>query len=420
MLTTAPRGTKDILPGEVEKWQKIEKKARELCHLYGYQEIRTPLFEHTELFTRSIGETTDIVSKEMYTFTDRGGRSITLRPEGTASTIRAYLEQKIYNLPQPTKLYYIGPMFRYDRPQAGRYRQFHQFGIEVLGVDHPAIDAEVISLALHFLNSLGLNSDPKHGGLTLHINSIGCPECRARYRDKLLAYIRDNIDQLCPDCRSRYERNPLRILDCKQKQCQTVTKDAPHLAEYLCSNCDEHFTAVKHYLDLLNIEYVEDPRLVRGLDYYTNTAFEIISTSLGAQSSICGGGRYNGLVEACGGSPTPGIGFAIGLERLLLLLPEDTTGSYRPDVFLLAFPGLSYDFAYTLQAKLRKENISVVMDYLQKSLRSQMRYANKLQAKNVVIIGDEELETGTVTLKKMDSGEQTRIKLDDLVNYLKK
>lgn len=419
MLTTAPRGTKDILPGEVEKWQLIEEKVQQICRLYGYREIRTPIFEHTELFLRGIGETTDIVSKEMYTFNDRGGRTVTLRPEGTASTIRAFLENKLYTQPQPTKLYYLGPMFRYDRPQAGRYRQFHQFGVEVLGVDHPAVDAEVIALALHFLNSLGLSSDPAEGGLTLHINSIGCPDCRSIYREKLISYIESNLECLCTDCLNRYQRNPLRVLDCKQKECKRITLNAPMLSDFLCTNCSEHFRELKRYLDLLNIEYIVDPRLVRGLDYYTNTAFEIISTSLGAQGTVCGGGRYNGLVEVCGGPPTPGIGFGLGLERLLLLLPEDSLTVDRPEVFLVSFGGSGQDLAYTLQDRLRNENISVVMDYLQRSLRSQMRYANKLEAKNVIIIGDEELESGTVSVKQMDKGEQASVRLEDLIDYLK-
>lgn len=419
MLTTAPRGTKDILPEEVEKWQLIEAKAREICRLYGYKEIRTPIFEHTELFLRGIGETTDIVSKEMYSFTDRGGRNVTLRPEGTASIVRAFLEHKLYNQPQPTKLYYLGPMFRYDRPQSGRYRQFHQFGVEVLGVDHPAVDAEVIALALHFLNSLGLRSVSGQGGLSLHVNSIGCPECRLVYREKLISYIRKNINNLCPDCLSRYERNPLRILDCKQKQCKQITLNAPILFDYLCPNCKEHFDGLKRHLDLLGIEYIFDPKLVRGLDYYTNTAFEIISDSLGAQGTVCGGGRYDGLVEVCGGPQTPGIGFGLGLERIMLLLTEESLTMSKPDIFLISLGELEHDFAYAFQSRLRKENISVCMDYLQRSLRSQMRYANKLGARNVIIIGERELKTGTVIVKQMDSGEQLKIKTTNLIDYLK-
>ncbi|HHX75610.1 MAG TPA: histidine--tRNA ligase, partial [Firmicutes bacterium] len=314
MLTKAPRGTKDILPAEVPRWCFFEQKAREACRLFGYSEIRIPMFEHTELFLRGVGEVTDIVAKEMYTFTDRGGRSLTLRPEGTASVARAYLEHKMQGEAQPVKVFYTGPMFRYDRPQAGRYRQFHQFGVEAFGSQEPALDAEVIMLALFFFRSLGLD------GLALHLNSVGCPECRSRYRESLLAALRDRVRELCPDCSERYEKNPLRILDCKNKHCRAVTKTVPLLADELCTACREHFAAVRAALDALGVEYVLDPRLVRGLDYYTKTAFEIMAPGLGAQSSVCGGGRYDHLLATIGGPDIPGIGFAIGIERVLLAL----------------------------------------------------------------------------------------------------
>ena len=312
MLTSGPRGTKDILPSVSGQWQYIEGKIREICNLFSYKEIRTPIFEHTELFLRGIGDTTDIVEKEMYTFTDRGERSLTLRPENTAAVVRAYLENKLYADNQLAKLFYIGPMFRYDRPQAGRYRQFHQFGIEAIGLSNPAVDAEIITLAVQFLQKLGLTE------LNLQLNSVGCPKCRPVYREKLQEFLQDKVEDLCNDCKSRYDRNPMRILDCKNEKCTALSQGAPEMIECLCDDCGTHFNKLKELLTATNISYNLNPRLVRGLDYYTKTAFEIQYEPLGAQSAVCGGGRYDGLIGECGGNDTPAIGFAIGIERVLL------------------------------------------------------------------------------------------------------
>ncbi|MBR5908455.1 MAG: histidine--tRNA ligase, partial [Schwartzia sp.] len=310
MLTQAPRGTKDILPDSVERWRYVEEKIRDLCERFGYREIRTPLFEHTELFQRGIGDTTDVVEKEMYTFTDRGGRSITLRPENTAAAVRAYLEHKLYAEDALTKLFYIGSMFRFDRPQKGRFREFHQFGVEALGEASPAVDAEIILLAVRFLQSLGLKE------LSLSINSVGDPACRPVYRQKLKDFFKEKLDGLCDDCRSRYDRNPMRLLDCKNPKCHELSVGAPEISDCLCDECAEHFEKVKSYLKAAGVEYTCDPRLVRGLDYYTKTAFEIKYEPLGAQSAVAGGGRYDGLVEEIGGNSTPAVGFAVGLERV--------------------------------------------------------------------------------------------------------
>ena len=306
MLTTGPRGTHDITPAEAANWRRVENSARMICEQYNYGEIRTPIFEHTELFLRGIGETTDVVQKEMYTFTDRGGRSVTLRPENTAAVVRAYLEHKLYADAAATKLFYIGPMFRYDRPQAGRLRQFHQFGIEAMGPAGPSVDAEVIAVAVRFFHSLGLQD------LRLLINSVGCPKCRPQYRLKLQEFFQDKIGEFCENCQSRFDRNPMRILDCKEAKCNHLSAGAPEIVECLCEECRAHFDGLKQYLDAVGIDYILNPRLVRGLDYYTKTAFEIQYPPLGAQSAVCGGGRYDGLIEECGGAPTPGIGFAIG------------------------------------------------------------------------------------------------------------
>ncbi|HBX22331.1 MAG TPA: histidine--tRNA ligase [Desulfotomaculum sp.] len=412
MLTTRPRGTADILPGQVEKWQYIEAIAARVAKEYGYREVRTPIFEHTELFTRGVGEDTDIVEKEMYTFQDRGERSITLRPENTAAVVRAYLENSLYAGPQPVKLYYVGPMFRYDRPQAGRFRQFHQFGVELFGTNHPASDAEVMAMAMDFYGRLGLT------GLELHVNSVGCPNCRPVVRESLLKFFEPVYDELCPNCQNRYRKNPLRLLDCKSERCAELSKTAPTTVDCLCGDCRTHFEQVQQYMDDLGVPYVLDNRLVRGLDYYTHTAFEIMASDIGAQSSIGAGGRYNGLIEAVGGAPAPGIGFALGLERIILSL--DKRG-YAPDlkpipeVFLTVTGDTASREGFKLLASLRAAGISADMDYQGRSLKAQMKYAGKIGARYVIIIGDAELQQGRIVLRDMSAGEQQEVALPDVV-----
>ncbi|BAF59229.1 MAG: histidine--tRNA ligase [Pelotomaculum sp.] len=416
MLTTRPRGTNDILPGEVEKWQYIESQFRRICREYGYGEIRTPVFEHTELFLRGVGDTTDIVEKEMYTFTDRGGRSITLRPENTAPAVRAYLENRLYAGPQPVKLFYAGPMFRYDRPQAGRFRQFHQLGVEVFGSHDPAVDAEVMAMAMDFYGRLGLKN------LELHINSVGCPVCRPLLRRRLQDYFRPHLERLCKNCRSRFDKNPLRVLDCKEAACAEIGADAPFAIDCLCESCLEHFEKVKKYLELLNVSYTVNRRLVRGLDYYTHTAFEVTARDIGAQSSIGGGGRYNGLVEVCGGPPTPGVGYALGLERIILALRQQgigLPGESGPEVFLATAGQAVMPEAFGLLFRLRSAGISADKDYLDRSLKAQMKYAGKIGARYAVIIGESELKQGTVLVRDMAAGEQSAVKLDGVLQYLR-
>ena len=415
MLTVAPRGTRDILSPEVEKWQYVEQKIRDHCRLYNFSELRLPLFEHTELFQRSVGETSDIVQKEMYTFQDRGKRWLTLRPEATASTVRSYLENKLYAQPQPSKLFYMGPMFRYDRPQAGRYRQFHQFGVEVLGARDPAVDAEVIFLAVHLFQVLGIT------GLEVHLNSIGCPQCRCSYREELLEYLGGHLEELCGDCRSRYEHNPLRVLDCKRGACQGVAQGAPDFTHHLCDECRQHFATVQDYLTRLGVEYRLDSSLVRGLDYYTKTVFEIISRQLGAQGTVCGGGRYDGLIEEIGGEPTPGVGFALGLERLLLTLDQagiELPGAEVLDVFVATIGEGAKGPAFELLQQLRRAGLRADQDYLGKSLKAQMKYANRAGVGRVVLVGEEEVARKVVTLRNMVSGAQEEVPLDQIVQRI--
>jgi histidyl-tRNA synthetase len=410
-----PRGTKDILPDASEQWRYVETKVRSVCDLYGYKEIRTPIFEHTELFLRGIGETTDIVEKEMYSFTDRGKRNITLRPENTAAVVRAYLEHKLYADTPLNKLFYIGPMFRYDRPQAGRYRQFHQFGVEAIGTSNAAVDAEIIILAVQFLKALGLTE------LKLNINSVGCPKCRPVYREKLQAFLHDKLDELCHDCQSRYDRNPMRVLDCKNEKCTELSQGAPKMADCLCDECNTHFNQLKNLLKTANIEFVLNPRLVRGLDYYTKTAFEIQYSPLGAQSAVCGGGRYDGLIEECGGSSTPAIGFAIGLERVLLALEKQNllpNFEGNLDALVVALDVESQPSAFKILCDLRKANFKSDMDFAGRSLKSQMKQANKLGAKYAIIIGEDEVKEASVMLKNMQTGEQEKVEAKDLVNKL--
>ncbi|MGB9661968.1 MAG: histidine--tRNA ligase [Moorellaceae bacterium] len=414
MITHRPRGTEDILPGDSEKWYSLEEKARFLCRLYGYREIRTPIFEHTELFQRGVGDTTDIVEKEMYTFYDRSNRSLTLRPEGTAPVVRAFLEHRLYAGLLPVKLFYLGPMFRYGRPQTGRLRQFHQFGVEVFGSQDPAIDAEVISLAMDFYHRVGL------AGLELHVNSVGCPTCRAVHREKLKLYLSDKLSSLCPTCQGRFERNPLRIFDCKSEVCQELVSGAPTITDTLCPDCAAHFQKVLKYLEELGIGYMLDKHLVRGLDYYTKTAFEIMVAGIGAQSSIGGGGRYDGLVEACGGPPTPGIGFGLGLERVLLALEAQgrkMEAASGIDVLVATTGPDLHRAALQLVKVLRDHNIAADKDYMARSLKAQMKYADRYPAKLVIILGEEELTQGKVKVRNLKSGEQLEVAWQEIVAF---
>lgn len=418
MLTMGPRGTKDILPKDVQNWRYIENVIRDTCRLFDYEEIRTPIFEHTELFLRGIGSTTDVVEKEMYTFTDRGDRSITLRPENTAAVVRSYLENKLYAETVPSKLFYIGPMFRYDRPQAGRYRQFHQFGVEAIGTQSPMIDAEVILLAVQILNKLGLQD------LTLQLNSVGCPTCRKEYRDRLQAFLAEKKDGLCEDCKSRFDRNPMRILDCKHDKCQELTQGAPEIADCLCDECQTHFSAVQEILTAAGVPFILNPRLVRGLDYYTKTAFEIQYAPLGAQSAVCGGGRYDGLVEECGGNPTPGIGFAIGIERVLLALEKQNLlpshdQSIDAFVMLLDKNAQAQVEGMKVVTALRQHGFSAEIDFAGRSLKAQMKQANRQNARYAILLGEDEIKNNTVMIKNMQTGEQKQGTIEDMLTSLK-
>lgn len=404
-----PRGTEDILPKDAGIWNLIECTAREICSRYGYKEIRTPVFEETSLFSRGVGDTTDVVQKEMYTFNDKGGRSITLRPEGTASLARSYIENSLYADPQPTKLFYLISCYRYEKPQSGRLREFHQFGLECFGSEQTATDAEIITLALDFFDALKVKD------LKLSINSIGCPECKPVYNKALRDYFSSHTDELCDTCKGRLEKNPMRILDCKSPICHGIAENAPKMVDYLCDDCKREFDTLKAYLNAADIEYNVDPNIVRGLDYYTRTVFEITSGALGAQSAVCGGGRYNGLVEELGGKPAPGIGFAIGLERLILImkaqgaeLPEAET----PDIFIGAIGESADVFVQKLLHDLRKTGVRAERDLCARSVKAQMKYANKLGAKFSVIIGDDEVSLGKATIKRMSDGEQFEAALD--------
>lgn len=418
MLSKAPRGTKDVTPKDVYKWHYVEKKFREICALYGYEEIRTPIFEHTEVFARSVGDTTDVVQKEMYTFTDRGDRQLSLKPEGTAGVIRSFIENKMYADTQPTKLYYITPCFRYERPQAGRQRQFHQFGVEVLGSDGPSVDAEVISLAVQFFNELGLKN------LSVNINSVGCPKCREAYNKKLKEYLDQKTDVLCETCLERKDKNPMRVIDCKNPQCKENLKDIPFMIDNLCDDCKEHFETLKKYLTEMGIDFVVDKTIVRGLDYYRKTAFEIISNDIGAQSTVCGGGRYDGLVELLGGpKDISGIGFGLGVERLLLTLENNNIEIENPkstDIYIATIGDAAKTRSFKIVKDLRANHISADNDHLDKSIKAQFKYSDKINAKYTVVIGDDELANDTATLKNMQTSEQTTIKLSELVDELKK
>lgn len=412
LITRAPKGTEDLLPQNSYQWQYLEQQFNKVCNNFGYKEIRVPTFEHTELFERGVGDTTDVVEKQMYTFLDKGGRSITLRPEGTASVARSFLEHSLYAQPMPAKMYYNIPCFRYENKQKGRLREFHQFGIEAFGSSEPTIDAEVISLAYLFLSRVGLKD------LLVHINSIGCPECRKKYNEILRDYLRPKLDGLCPTCQSRFERNPLRILDCKSEVCQEFAKDAPRLLDYICDDCREHFEALKTNLDLLGIDYQIDSGIVRGLDYYTKTVFEIISGPF----TVCGGGRYDGLVEEFGGDHMPAVGFGLGIERLLLRLEE--TGVVIPnqnllDLYIAPLGEAAVKYAQGLVFQLRGTGICVDTDHIGRGLRAQMKYADKLSCRYTLVLGENEIETGNAQIKNMQTGEQTQIQLAELTDFFK-
>ena len=407
----AARGTTDILPEEQPYWRYVEKAIADITRIYGYKRIDTPIFEDTSLFQRSAGEYTDIVQKEMYTFDDRGGNSLTLKPEGTPAVCRAYIQHGMHNLPQPVKLYYISPIFRYDRPQAGRYRQHYQFGCEAIGDDDPAIDAEVIDIAWRFYKSLGLSD------ISLQLNSIGCKECRPEYLNILKDYYNKHTSNLCADCKTRLEKNPLRLLDCKQASCQSIAQNAPHSIDGLCPACAIHFKQLHKYLGLLGIPFSINHRLVRGLDYYTRTVFEIQPEDEGGQSTIGGGGRFDGLIEELGGKPTPAAGFAAGIERIILNLKKQNITIPIPpvlEVFIAYLGEKARDEAIKLTASLRKEGISVISATGGKSLKAQLRQANTLGARYAVIIGEEEVKAGTVTLRDMADARQETVALSEL------
>mgnify|MGYP004667688411 FL=1 len=413
LITKAIKGTKDVLPKDVHKNQYIETTALDIASKFGYKEIRTPVFEHTELFQRGVGDTTDVVQKEMYTFDDKGGRSITLRPEGTAGAVRSYLENGLCNEALPQKVCYLISCYRYEKPQAGRLREFHQFGVECFGSASPLADAEIIALAKSLFDTLGVKD------LSLEINSIGCPTCRAEYHKALKKYFSSRKDELCDTCKSRLDRNPMRILDCKSPICHEIAEGAPVVIDYLCDECKEHFENVQKYLKAQNIEYTINPQIVRGLDYYTKTVFEFVSNSIGAQGTVCGGGRYDGLVEELGGQHTPSLGFAMGIERLMLLMEAqgcEFPEAEKPDLFIVALGEKATLKAVEIAKDMREEGFSALLDLNQRSVRAQMKYADKLGAKFNVVIGDNEVEAKTAKLKNMQTGEETEINLDTFVS----
>lgn len=412
LITNAIKGTLDLLPKESSKTQYIEAAVREIAENYGFLEMRTPVFEHTELFQRSVGETTDVVQKEMYTFEDKGGRSITLRPEGTAGAARAFLEHGLFNDALPQKIYYLTSCYRYEKPQAGRLREFHQFGVESFGAGTPAADAEIISLAHAVFRYLGVQN------LRLEINSIGCPECRKHFQDALKAYFSERREDLCDTCKSRLERNPMRILDCKSPVCSEIASGAPKILDYLCDDCRAHFDAVQQYLRAMDIEFTVNPTIVRGLDYYTRTVFEFVSNEIGAQGTVCGGGRYDGLLEELGGKPMPACGFGMGIERLLLLMEAQGVPFPEPkkcDIYLVSMGEAAGLEAAALAEALREEGLSAQFDTVGRGLKAQMKYADKIGAAYTVVLGDAELENRRVNLKAMRDGTQTELNLDDFV-----
>ncbi len=412
-MINIPKGTKDVLPADSYKWQYVEGVARETARLFNIKEIRTPVFEHTELFQRGVGDTTDIVTKEMYTFKDKGDRSITLKPEGTAGAVRAFIENGLQGGVLPAKMYYITPAFRYERPQAGRLREFHQFGVEIFGAKSAQTDAEAIVTADLLLKKLGLQ-------VKLYINSIGCKQCRAKYNEALKAFFAPNLDKLCYDCKTRYEKNPLRLLDCKEEQCKNVNASAPKMLDYLCDDCRCHFETLKNALTLAKVDYEIDSRIVRGLDYYTRTVFEFVSTSIGAQGTVCAGGRYDGLIEELGGNPMPAVGFAAGIERLLIVMEQSGVQIPAPNrvrVYLAGLDETCRNKAFEIACALRKEGIFVEIDHMERSVKAQFKYADKLGAQFVAVIGGNELAEGKANVKNMQTGESETVAFDKMCEY---
>ncbi len=415
-MISIPKGTKDVTPDQSYKWHYIENVLRGVAGDYCINEIRTPTFEHTELFARGVGDTTDIVNKEMYTFEDKGGRSMTLKPEGTAGVARSYIENSLASCPQPVKMYYMTPVFRYERPQAGRLREHHQFGIEVYGSASPQADIEVISIARAVFKRLGI------GNLTLNINSIGCPECRKKYNAALQAYLSSHIADMCDTCKDRLNKNPLRILDCKEKRCKEITIGAPVILDYLCDDCKAHHEAVCKGLEDIGIDYKVNPNIVRGLDYYTRTVFEFVSETIGAQGTVCGGGRYDNLVADVGGKSTPAVGFGMGIERLILTM--ESIGApvgepYAPEAFVVDMGGETRSAAAVLTEEMRSNNIAAERDISGRSVKAQLKYASKINARYALIIGQDELRDGNITVKTMSTGESATIARGDIVKFIK-
>lgn len=415
-MINLPKGTKDVLPSDSYKWQYVEKTAREIAEIFGAKEMRTPTFEHTELFLRGVGETTDVVNKEMYTFLDKGDRSITLKPEGTAGIARAFIENGLFNSAMPVKLYYITPCFRYERPQAGRLREFHQFGVEFFGSESPSIDAEVIILAKSFLDKLGINN------VTLYINSIGCKECRKNYHKALRDYLESKKDELCNLCKERLNTNPLRILDCKNENCKKIVEKAPSILDYLCDDCKEHFEKVKKLLDVAKVKYIVDDKIVRGLDYYTKTVFEFVSDAIGAQGTVCGGGRYDGLVEEIGGNKVSGIGFATGIERLLMVMENNGVSfgdNKRVRLYVAPIGDNAKIKAFEIVSDLREKGIIADTDHMERGVKAQFKYADKISAEFVATLGDNELKDGVVNLKNMATGIEEKVLFSDIYDRIK-
>lgn len=416
MNISVPKGTKDVLPEDSYKWQFIENCARQVAKAFNISEIRTPVFEHTELFLRGVGETTDVVTKEMYTFEDKGGRSITLKPEGTAGAARMFIENGMSARPLPIKAFYLSPCYRYERPQAGRLREFHQFGIEAFGSKEPECDAEIIFAASTFLKKIGVN------GTRLELNSIGCKTCRAEYNKALKDYFRPHLGEMCRTCNERFEKNPLRMIDCKEEGCKKITANAPKILDYLCDDCKAHFEKVKSLLNGLGVEYVVNPDIVRGLDYYTRTVFEFVSTDIGAQGTVCGGGRYDKLVSELGGGEVPAIGFAAGIERLLLLM-ENTSVPFPekpvPAVYIGGMDEASRQKAFALVSDLRLCGIAAECDLMSRSVKAQLKYADKCGARFVAIIGETEMQNGVVEIKRMADGARESVAFADICDYIK-